>query len=219
MEAAKKAQLERYGVAVLLVIFAFTLWSSFRGMGGRGARKTVAQASGKSGSLSKPLPEAFQEHWNAIERQAEPAPLPDAVTPMAEGIGYTAYELRDPLKSLLPEPAAPAVSASQYQTLPEATNPPVAPPTLIVQGLVWGGPNPQAIINGHVYGVGASVEGATIRSIGRDGVVVECAGMTMHLAMVKEAEPGALSRAAQWRGEMFPAPVSPPKNGASRHTR
>ena len=48
----------------------------------------------------------------------------------------------------------------------------VRPPSLIIQGLVWGGSLPQAIINQTIVKVGDTLEGARIIDIKKDGVTI-----------------------------------------------
>jgi hypothetical protein len=43
---------------------------------------------------------------------------------------------------------------------------------LIVQGLIWGGSFPQAIVNNKIVKVGDTVDGANVTAIDKDGVTV-----------------------------------------------
>ena len=52
---------------------------------------------------------------------------------------------------------------------PETFNPPVS---LTVQGLVWGGAVPQAIINNKVVNMGDVIEGAEVIEISKNGVIL-----------------------------------------------
>lgn len=48
----------------------------------------------------------------------------------------------------------------------------LSPPTLIVQGIIWGGKFPQAIINERVVKVGDTIEGIKVMQINEEGVTV-----------------------------------------------
>ena len=98
---------------------------------------------------------------------------------------YAAGALRDPLKSFLPQasstsPQPTPHAMSSTETGPRAVSParPERPPlrALNIQGLLWGGPRPQAIINERVYGVGDAVADGTITSITRLGVTLDYHG-------------------------------------------
>lgn len=52
-------------------------------------------------------------------------------------------------------------------------------PSLDIQGLIWGGEFPQAIINNKVFKVGDEVDGMKITEIAKDGVTV-LSGMETH---------------------------------------
>ncbi|MBI1991863.1 MAG: hypothetical protein HYY90_06035 [Candidatus Omnitrophica bacterium] len=116
-----------------------------------------------------------------------------AVKPSAQAT-YTAASLRDPLRSLLPQgPTLEPQSSASLPAMPErGVTPPMnlRPPTFAIQGLLWGGREPKAIIDGEVYGVGDVVQGATITSIGREGITVDLGGHSMDLAMGQEGAKG-----------------------------
>lgn len=50
-------------------------------------------------------------------------------------------------------------------------------PSLTVQGIIWGGSFPQAIINGKVVKIGDVIEGVDIVNISKEGVTVLFAGV------------------------------------------
>ena len=100
---------------------------------------------------------------------------------------YTASVLRDPLKSFLPQAVPPVSAPIQLQpansessgrpaNAPPASEQRAPMPNLTVQGLVWGGPRPQVIINDKVYSVGDMVGGGKIVVINRHGVGLEYNG-------------------------------------------
>jgi hypothetical protein len=80
-------------------------------------------------------------------------------------VSYQAENLRDPFKNPIQEEAAAA--AKDIGNVPE-----LVPPKLTIQGVIWGGLFPQAIINNQVVKVGGNVEGAQIISIDKDSVTV-----------------------------------------------
>ena len=48
--------------------------------------------------------------------------------------------------------------------------------SFVVQGLIWGGNFPQAIINSKVYKVGDTIQGATILNIDKNGIIFSLGG-------------------------------------------
>jgi len=56
--------------------------------------------------------------------------------------------------------------------------------SLSVQGLIWGGNFPQAIINNKVYKVGDTIQGATISTIDKSGVTLSLGGKKYILSSV-----------------------------------
>ena len=104
---------------------------------------------------------------------------------------YTAGLLRDPLKSMLPKLPSPPSARSQSgtattdrHTVPAKPVRSSLPSSLTIQGLVWGGPRPQAIINGRVYSVGDTVSGGKIISINRDGVRLDYDGVPAFFPLI-----------------------------------
>ena len=123
----------------------------------------------------------------------EPATSAPSTSAPQSPAAYTARNLRDPMQSQLPKPktVTPVSTASAGDSAPAL--PPVPPP-LTVQGLVWGGPTPQAIINGAVYGINDVIEGAKIVAIDRRGVTFEYAGVL--LAYAPSLDPSKTERAS-----------------------
>lgn len=150
---------------------------------------------------------------DAIPRPPEPS-TDGSKSPEGEA-GYTARELRDPLQSLLPlAPKTPTATAPAPTIATEPPSLPVEPPetsapatpSLVVQGVVWGGPKPQAIINEQLYEVGDMVGSSTIVAIDRRGVVIEHRGTEMvfepsPVAMSQESyrASGGLQQSQSWR--------------------
>ncbi len=127
--------------------------------------------------------------WQASQRRIIPAVAAPASGPAAparagttgaspaaaiqEPPRYTAADLRDPLREWFPE-EHPAIAVAP--SMPAA--PPALPPApkLQVNGLVWGGLKPKAIIDGEIYALGDMVHGWRITEIGRRGVTLEHSG-------------------------------------------
>ena len=166
MDAAKKTELEKRIVIGLVGVFLLTLlFKPLRHLGSfQSARSSDATTVTEQVNASKP-----------VETLIQPEPEPQREAPRT----YTVQELRDPLTSLFPRPAPEPVPASPASPTPEV--PPVPPPpTLSVQGIVWGGSTPQAIINDQLYGIHDVVKGAKIIAIDREGVTMDYHGTTLH---------------------------------------
>ena len=126
---------------------------------------------------------------------------------------YHASGLRDPFKSYLPErwqkvvPPPPAVRNPEPPLLP---SPPRAPTLQFnIEGLLWGGPEPQVIIDHEVYGIGDVVQGATITAIGPEGVQMELQGQILRMGIkvgVEEsiAPTPSVMRARRGQGHIGP---------------
>jgi len=69
-------------------------------------------------------------------------------------------------------PASPPVLA-EVPPPPAVTNPPVVFPALNIQGCILGKNESVVIIDGRSYGVGDQVQGLTVKSITRAGVMME----------------------------------------------
>ena len=102
---------------------------------------------------------------------------------------------RDPFLSVLPkavveqipvEPPKKNVDAPPQVLLRPPSVPPVAPkkpPALHIQGIIWGGGQPQAVMNNAVVQAGDEVSGVKIDSIRKDEVVVLFEGEKIHVRM------------------------------------
>lgn len=94
-------------------------------------------------------------------------------------VEYTASGLRDPFENQLPLPEPEPVVQEGPAVLPDVPKPLVIPsPEITVEGIVSGGPAPQAVIQGKVVCVGDAVEGARITKITKEGVEVVYEGET-----------------------------------------
>lgn len=84
-------------------------------------------------------------------------------------VEYVGADYRDPLE--LP-PALRAPVAPPVEEVLERPGVEVELPPLKVEGMVWGSERPQAIIDGEVFDIGDTVNGAKILDISKDGVIL-----------------------------------------------
>ncbi len=96
-------------------------------------------------------------------------------------IEYSSGDLRDPFGDLFQlaierekKRKEESIQAPQETVEPEKPLPSLD--KFQVQGVVWGGKFPQAIINNKIFGVGDSIEGVEITSIDKKGVTLNFAG-------------------------------------------
>jgi hypothetical protein len=197
MDSTKKVELEKRMVLGLAGVFAVVLvMGPLKSLGlfrSRPAPQPVPSVA--TVDASKPIGAMMQDHWQRIQPAAEPKATVKPSGPREPAI-YLAQDLRDPMKSLLPEAPKPQranVRPTGVQQLPPS------PPSLRVQGLLWGGREPQAIIDDAVYKVNDTVKGAKILEITRDGVTIEHLGTPVFYSPTG-GEQGSMSRQAQqWR--------------------
>ena len=150
-----------------------------------------------------PLPETVRSASAEVRlesfKQAETTAL-HGLGPHDAPVLYTADELRDPLVPLFPEESKPAAvkppAAEASPQIPE-------PPKMVLEGVIWGGQIPQAIIDGEVYTVGDLVRGARIVSISRDSIAVELQGATFQLTLSDMRERSRSSSS----GFSYPTPM------------
>lgn len=91
--------------------------------------------------------------------------------PTRQRVEYNAENFKDPFKGAAAQeaPAGEQVAGAEQSALPEMT----------VQGVIWGGKFPQAIINSQVVKTGDMIEGAKVVSISKDGVTLFFQGRQM----------------------------------------
>ena len=101
---------------------------------------------------------AIEEIFKALglEKTAQPEVI---VRPNVE---YKAEGLRDPFQG--------PIRKETGEEPGKITETP--PPSLTVQGIIWGGRFPQAIINNKVVKVGDTIEGVRITDINKDGITI-----------------------------------------------
>ncbi|MBI2104710.1 MAG: hypothetical protein HYT90_03890 [Candidatus Omnitrophica bacterium] len=199
MDAAKKTELEKRVVIGLAGLFAVTFFvGPLRGLGlfSRPSRATSAAPAApvtEKVSMSSPLGAMMRQDWQQQADQQAGAPAEVPPVRAADPPRYTAQHLRDPLKSLLPEEPVALSQQEPPAAAKAGVTPPAAgprsgsarsdsPPKLEVQGVIWGAPEPQAIINDRVYRLDDMVDGGRIRAISQDGVTVEYQGQSVSYA-------------------------------------
>jgi len=97
------------------------------------------------------------EQANQPKQGAEPVVIPKPI------LEYTSGSLRDPFKPYI---VKEETKATEYRSTQEP------PPKLAIQGIIWGGSLPQAIINNTVVKVGDIIEEARVLEINKEGVTV-----------------------------------------------
>jgi len=97
-------------------------------------------------------------------------------------VEYKSGELRDPFQSV--------VTSEEKKVTPEGKVDLMQPGSdlgnLKVQGIIWGGRIPQAIINDKVLTVGDTIEGAEILSIDKKGITLSSNGALNNLTVSSE---------------------------------
>lgn len=86
-------------------------------------------------------------------------------------VAYKASALRDPFIGIIIQENVKKENPVSEASLPDFT----------IQGIIWGGRVPQAIINNKVMGVGDTVQGARIIDIGKEGITVLYGGRSFTL--------------------------------------
>ena len=91
---------------------------------------------------------------------------------------YKAELLRDPFLNPF---------AKKESVLREKTGELKAPPVLTVQGVIWGGLFPQAIINNRVVKEGDNIDGVLISKISQEGITASYGGVPFDLSSPAQA--------------------------------
>lgn len=95
-------------------------------------------------------------------------------------IKYKSGKLRDPFSTYLVKEEKKEVSLQPGEG--QLIAPTIDLNSLKVQGIIWGGKMPQAIINGEVLSVGDVVNGAKILSIDKKGINLDFSGEVINLS-------------------------------------
>lgn len=112
-------------------------------------------------------------------------------------IKYKSSLLRDPFSTYLVKELKTEVSSPVGKEL--LATPGIDLDSLKVQGIVWGGEMPQAIINNEVLSVGDVINGAKIISIDKKGINFDSSGEVVSLSV-----PGVNSEAKQKANQVIP---------------
>lgn len=136
--------------------------------------------------VASAVPANFQEAQNLKAAEQEGVPATFEV-PQVE---YNATGLRDPFK---PEPVGEEAVVENITDRHFERQP---LPPLKVQGIVWGGVIPQAIINNQVVKIGDLISGVRVVDIKRNGITVFYSGYQHIIAapatnMIEEHSPNS----------------------------
>lgn len=94
----------------------------------------------------------------------------DAETLQGPSLNYTASGLRDPFETYLPRKKTADLKSAKKDDSGEEVGTVKPFPTFSIQGIIWGGQFPQAIINNKIVKAGDVIEEAKIIGIEKDGV-------------------------------------------------
>ena len=209
VDAAKKASIEKKIVVGLLVLFGLTLGGALKGVVGTHVSPSVSAPATVTSVAPTMMPSVRQTVMEAIAQQEEmvassqasPSTAPSQRRVSVDEPLYTAQDLRDPMRSLLPQEAPKITAQSAMPTRMVETPPEEPPPPLRVRGILWSGTDAQAIINDNVYRIGEMVAGVKILAIDHRGVTVEYRGAPMlYTTASPTTDAGrAPTRQARWR--------------------
>ncbi|MDP2941185.1 MAG: hypothetical protein Q8N85_02895 [Candidatus Omnitrophota bacterium] len=110
---------------------------------------------------------AFQAEFKAMREleESQRKPTEEAAIERPR-VKFEEVGLKDPFREpIIKRPDKPVALTEEGSKVSQL-------PTLTVQGLIWGGIFPQAIINNKVLKIGDTIDGARIANISKDGVVV-----------------------------------------------
>lgn len=116
---------------------------------------------GISGAFAVPAELKEIENIKDLERKA--GEKPEEIS--RPKVTYDAQDLRDPfVRTIIKDTSKRDLTMSKAATK--------QPPVLNVQGIIWGGRIPQAIINNKVVTIGDKIEEARVIGINKEGVIV-----------------------------------------------
>jgi len=110
------------------------------------------------------------EAMEKVETAGKAAPADEFIK--RPTIDYKAEGLRDPFESYIAEKESPAKTTEQGPAISQNQEVEKLLPSLTVQGIVWGGNFPQAIINNKVLKIGDTIEETRIKGIEKGGVTL-----------------------------------------------
>jgi len=97
-------------------------------------------------------------------------------------VEYKSGQLRDPFRQLTVAKEKKAAGEKKVDLMQAGSN----LGNLEVQGIIWGGRFPQAIVNDRVLTVGDTIEGAKILSIDKNGITLSSGGGVDNLTVSVE---------------------------------
>lgn len=171
------------GVAGAFCILAAELLRAFPALDGwRGVLAAVLAAVGATVGLTgmfqrRAHPETDEETRQSLSFKLG-RPFWGAMLLACAGIALFIQPLRTNETAAAPPPPAPAPPPVVKAEPPPATNAPVAFPALKIQGCIIVGDQPVVLIDGEAFAVGDQVRGLNVKSVTREGVVLERAGQT-----------------------------------------
>lgn len=176
------------GVAGAFCILASELLYAFPALDGwRGVIAAVLAACGATVALTallkaraQPEPEPDAEEGQSLSFKLG-RPFWGAMLLVCAGIALFIQPLRLRETAAPPTPAAVAPAPPPVVKAvppPAPMNPPVVFPPLKIQGCIMVGNRPVVLINGKSFAVGDQVQGLTVKSVTREGVVMELGGET-----------------------------------------
>lgn len=159
-----RTRIQQMAVVVLLIAF-IAIWTLTRSEPVPGPLTVPAPVSSSAGAPAGPDPQEEKQAWD-LTVQRDPYRPPK---PVLEKIATLERAERDRLAALERERKA---ARQTGQAEPAELASPVEPPSLTVQGILFGTARPQAIINRKIVAAGDTVEGARVVSITAEGVVM-----------------------------------------------
>ncbi|MBI3332773.1 MAG: hypothetical protein HYZ93_01630 [Candidatus Omnitrophica bacterium] len=166
-------------VVVLLLITFVALWMT-------------TQKGGRTESEPAPLPTASPDQASSGSLSTPAESPPDPVEETSSDVETTAG--RDPfdLPSLLQETLhqrEKSAAPPEEQPAPPQPGPVETPPPLELQGILWGTPRPQAIINRRIVSAGDVIGDATVLAVRPEGVKVSLNGREFELKLPQRRRP------------------------------
>ncbi len=172
------------GVAGAFCIVAAELLRAFPALDGwRGVIAAVLAACGATVGLTgmfhrRAHPETDEETRQSLSFKLG-RPFWGAMLLAGAGIALFIQPLRTKEAAVAPPPPARPVPPVVVKAAPPTvTNAPVKFPALKIQGCIMVGDQPVVLINGEAFGVGDQVQGVTVKSVTREGALMELGSET-----------------------------------------
>jgi hypothetical protein len=117
---------------------------------------------------------SFAQDAKAVPETAKAPAAPSLPSAGQTGLAYKADGLKDPFRARIKKSDQPVMEEKKEEKVDKPL------PLLTIEGIIWGGKFPQAIVNGQVARVGDSIMAGTanagdnvrIDAISRDGITV-----------------------------------------------